>query len=83
MTDLIDVYNNLLQSSYCVTVRAKPLYYTFFKPLIEKYLADTTKNYHIYMFPPMIVRPTKQFGHHIPGCIILVTILFHPPCLIM
>ena len=49
MTDLTDVYNNLLQSTYCVTARSKPLYYTFFKPLIEKYLADTTKNYHIYV----------------------------------
>lgn len=49
MTDLTDVYDKLLGSTYCVTARSKPLYYIFFKPLIEKYLADTTKNYQIYV----------------------------------
>lgn len=47
--EITDIYNKLYNATYCISVVTKPLYFVFIKPLIEKYLADTEKNYYIYV----------------------------------
>lgn len=46
MTDLATVYDILSQSTYCIKVKTKSIYYIFLKGLVEKYLAD---NYFVYI----------------------------------
>lgn len=50
INDNIDeIYNLISQSTFCVKTLSNRLYLLFFKPLIEKYLNDTTKNYYIFV----------------------------------
>jgi hypothetical protein len=49
MEDVQEIYNTIYQSTFCVAAYTKRLYLTFFKSLIEKYLNDVSKNYHIYV----------------------------------
>lgn len=49
MNDLSIVYDQVYQSTYCVGMFAIKPYLLFFKGLIEKYLNDNQKNYHIYV----------------------------------
>ena len=60
MDNITQLYNTLYQSTFCVNAKTKQLYLTFFKPFVEKLLADMGKNYIIYVSTSNSNIPTYQ-----------------------